>query len=243
MSSRSNDERHSADSGLASRLSASAVEVVLATYPLRIPVVQDPVAEEAIFPSMTALFADLCYHEGGYPPRQNTFVEVFAVRFASTTPDLFSESRWPGTQARVERAYPSFVRELHLAFMLDELGLTCLRDPDADQRHGLDIVVLHGNIAVSLATYIGTNRARAYRAQKLRRHPSRFIVLDVPLDRTAAHQVGNFLLYSRAEARRIVAEIARLAENPPPVPARAPRQFASSPTSIPWWVINNQRPP
>jgi hypothetical protein len=183
------------------------VEHQLARLPLVIPPVLDPRAEAAALPSMAEVFADGCYHARGYPPSQEAFVSAFAQVCAQVRPDLLATGTWRGVAARLQRAYPSFVREVHLALLLTELGLDCWRDVVGDQLRGIDILVVRGPFAVGISTFVSTSRARALRAAKLRRRPPHGLHVEAPLDLLTARPIGAFRLYGPADAQAIAARI------------------------------------
>lgn len=136
------------------------------------------------------LFTDLAYHRSGVPPLQQEFIDAVAARHASSHPELFSLFRWLGTEARLQRAYPSFVREAHLALLLEERGLRCWRSEDGDQLDGIDILIVRDRYAIGLSTYVATERGQALRLSKLRRRPLRGLHLDVP-PRSAGGAAGG----------------------------------------------------
>jgi hypothetical protein len=192
------------------RPTADQLEERLASYPLGFSEYVDQSAEYASFPPVAALFYRLCDANGGWPPHQADFVAAFAELYRPERPELFVTTRWRGTEARVRRAYPSLIREVHLAAMLSDAGLLCLRSDEAAARHGVDLIVISGAYAVRLACFLDTPRGRGWRQAKLRRRPPSGIHLELPLSLEQARRVGEFKLYDWHHANAIVSRISEL---------------------------------
>ena len=195
---------------MVSRITAKRVENLLASYALHLPRIVDPYVETAAFPSLVTFFTDLVYHHDGWPPPPEVFVRTFRTQCERSAGWLVTAGAWPATEARLLRAYPSFVRELHLSLLLTERGMVVVRDAGADQGHGLDLIVLAGHYAVGLATYVDTPRSRAYRERKRATNPPGALVIEVPLCLRTATRAGNFLLYGCADADHIDAAVKQL---------------------------------
>jgi len=189
------------------------LEAVLASYRLRFSQITDREVELTRFPSMVGVFADECFHLGGFPPTQQAFVDAFVNHYWEAHPTLFLPHLWPGTEARLLRAYPSLVRDLHLACLLREAGLAVIQTPDADERLGIDVLVLHASgYAVRLNCFLDSQRGRAFRAQKLRRRPPQGLSLELPLDRADARRIGDFDLFGPRHVAAILFQISTLVD-------------------------------
>ena len=120
--------------------------------------------------------------------------------------------RWPGQEqvklealkAKVTRAYPSLVRDVHLTCLLQEAGLQAHYSLRND-RWGADVTVELPAGKVYVHCYVDTARGRAFRQEKNDSHWFRGRHVDLPLREHEARKVGAFWLYSEMHVERIMA--------------------------------------
>lgn len=74
--------------------------------------------------------------------------------------------------ARVARAYPSLVRDIHLPIRLRELGYKAFYIKKYDIEYGIDIVLKYKEDIYYIHCYVDSYRANFYRNIKDRRHPN-----------------------------------------------------------------------
>jgi hypothetical protein len=101
--------------------------------------------------------------------------------------------RRAGLEARILRAWPSLVRDLHLTALLREAGMRVTYSVDFD-RAGIDVAVwppLDGRPPLYVHAYVWSPRSEQFRRRKVR-GPRHF---DLPLHRREARVVGNVWLY------------------------------------------------
>jgi hypothetical protein len=120
-----------------------------------------------------------------------------------------SESLKAGLEARAKRAYPSFVRDIHLDALLREKGLQVSYDQEVDIVGGVDHKVTYEGETFHVHGYVGTNRGRFGRRVKNRRHKFRGVHIDMALDLGArtTKKVGDFFLYSKEDIDNLVKEM------------------------------------
>lgn len=96
--------------------------------------------------------------------------------------------------ARLERAYPSFVRDIYFLALLRENGLAVDYDPIQDVEGGVDLIVSHAERKVQVHVFLDSPRANQGRAKKDKRHAFVGKHLDVTLRREDSKRVGQFWL-------------------------------------------------
>ena len=67
--------------------------------------------------------------------------------------------------------------------------------PSADQKHGIDLVIVYGKFAVRIATFMGTERGRNWRREKLKRADCDGYFVELPLSERFVRTVGEYKLY------------------------------------------------
>lgn len=170
------------------------MEMELAKHSLWFPRQRYEPAERAFLPSIAEVFDDLCFANAGVPPSPSAFIDEFVDRYKDDCPQLFG-SLWPGVQARLLRAHPSFVRERHLEAMLSDQGVLYARSVSADQRHGIDLIVIHGKSAIRVSTFVDTRYPRSWRKRKISRSTRDGYFIELPLTDEYVHKVGDYHLY------------------------------------------------
>lgn len=136
--------------------------------------------------------------------------EDFLVAYEQTYRDELAgvdEGDW---RARVLRAYPSFLREEHLAAVLRATtDWVVVRDIALDYE-GVDLLVVPGRLAVAVRTYVDTPLGRASAERKrLARRARIALQFDLPLYLRDARKVGQLLVYPPHQIAALVQEIDR----------------------------------
>ena len=175
----------------------------LARYPLHfLPIKNHTVEYELELPSFVYTF-----HRHLTPlPTQAQFWEAY---LADNAPFFHQRPLAPphqaALQARVFRAYPSLVRDLHFALFLREQLQHVLYNPQLDVEEGIDVLVaVHGRF-FALNLYTHTTRAHDGRQRKQTRHTpfTDVTYLELPLALHGAVQAGQFFLYGPREWRQL----------------------------------------
>jgi hypothetical protein len=156
---------------------------------------------------MAEIFDQLCSERGGYPPTATDFVDRCRAACESEYPEYLQPDRWPGIEARLRRAHPSFVRERHLAALLTEAGVPCARSTSLDIEHGTDLLIAHGPYAIHLATFVASPSAQAHWQRKQRGLPPDAIFVGMPLDAAHCRRAGSYWLYTDEHVRQLLARL------------------------------------
>ena len=111
----------------------------------------------------------------------------------------------PAVMARVYRAYPSLVREHHALLLLrsTEHFDWVLTDPKLDAA-GVDYLVVYRGRAFGVHAYLATERGRAFREAKRKRHKDIGIVIDMPLSPEDAATIGKFQVYGPSHLENLI---------------------------------------
>jgi len=149
-------------------------------------------------------FYDRAAEHNGFPPFLHPFYIWLLEHGRIPTPEqhinlYFALYPWAGDshrrglEARILRAWPSIVRDLHLTALLREAGMRVTYSVDFD-RAGVDVAVwppLDGRPPLYVHAYVWSPRAEHFRRRKVQ-GPRHF---DLPLLRREARVVGNVWLY------------------------------------------------
>jgi hypothetical protein len=139
----------------------------------------------------------------GCIPSQAEYVEHYVARHRDALRSEFA-LKWTDVSvrnqkkraliARLERAYPSFVRDFYLLALLRENDLAADYDPAQDVQGGVDLVVLHGKQKLQVHVYLDSPRSKQGRAKKDKRHTFAGQHLDIVLRPSECKRVGKFWL-------------------------------------------------
>ena len=111
--------------------------------------------------------------------------------------------------ARVLRAYPSLVRDLHFYLLAKECGYfqEVKYSFIEDFEDGIDIKVKYKNKWHNVALMQNTARSLNYYAiKKTRRHPQ-LKIIDIPIDIHACDKCGDYYLYTKSHIHTLLTEI------------------------------------
>jgi len=114
----------------------------------------------------------------------------------------------PAVMARVYRAYPSLVRERHALELLrstEEFDWV-LTDSRLDSA-GVDYLIVYRGRAFGVHAFLATERGKAFRELKRKRHKDIGVVIDMPLVPTEANSVGKFQVYGPTHLENLINEI------------------------------------
>ena len=205
---------------LDARLTATTLEAALAraVYRLRFnAAAKRAEIERANFPSMIACF-ERRRKVDGLPPTQVEFVQGFAAQYQAARPELFSAESRAASEARLQKAYPSLVRDLHLYLLCRESRLFAQvwRGAQLDEREGVDVLLVdaQGREHYVCAT-AGTASAMQWRAHKQQtRNPLRpartnltGTFIELPLNIRPKKRIGDWWLYTRAHVAYVAERI------------------------------------
>lgn len=193
------------------RLSTVEIEKQIAKYTLRFDALKDDEIEWRFQPPPFVVAFIEFTETFERIPAQNEFAEFYVVKNRGVLNDEFLR-KWDKSKraekkraliARLERAYPSFVRDIYFFAMLRENGISVEYDPAQDVQGGVDLIVTHAGEKIQLHVFLDTPRSRQGRTKKDRRHRFTGKHLDVMLRRDKCNQVGSFWLPTLENVRQI----------------------------------------
>ena len=169
------------------QLTTDYIESELRRCMYRAPTFRDAEAEKGSCPPFLEPFF-IWLVEYGKLPR----LEQYSNLYFSLFPAVDNELR-EGLCARIERAWPSLVRDIHLTALLQEAGMKATYNCGWD-REGIDVTVwpeCYERPPIFVHAFVDSVRSREYRSNKLDgdRH------FDLPLKRVDAKIVANVWLY------------------------------------------------
>jgi hypothetical protein len=138
----------------------------------------------------------------GRLPTLAEYVDGYEKRNARFLSGL-DEPTLAGITARVIRAFPSLVRDVHFVSVARELGADVCRTLRDDIR-GTDATILTASGPRFIRLYYDSPRARKFRIAKAMAHDVSEEHVDFPLTRENADEVGNVFLYSRAAIEELL---------------------------------------
>lgn len=110
-------------------------------------------------------------------PSESEFWETYltwvggenASGFIQIGEDIFPTK---GLRDRLNRTYPSLIRDLHFLYLLDESGSFKQVDysMDRDYFSGLDLRINNGDMEIFVSLFINTSRSRYFKRKKTTRH-------------------------------------------------------------------------
>lgn len=109
-----------------------------------------------------------------------------------------------GLRARIYRAYPSLVRDLHFGKVLTSC-FEVFYNEVMDTQYGVDLVIKDNNTLYGLNLYTATKNSLYNRKLKEYRpkRPVNFKCLELPLHFDGSLKLGSFFLYSEREIEQI----------------------------------------
>ena len=175
-------------------LSSLDIEEQIQNYPLSFDSTKDEDAESFHFPVMVDVFyKQIC--ELGRIQTQEEFVNSCLKDSQLKESKLHTKS----IVARLKRAYPSLVRDLHFNKKYQETHPQndVIYNGDLDIRYGIDSMIRSGNCYFGVNLFTDTIRANDYRGRKNNRHQDFFNVniVDIRLSMDDCLRVGKFFLY------------------------------------------------
>ncbi len=196
------------------------IEKQISKYHLHFSPIKDQQVEwEFQAPPFVAAFLELADQRRRIPS-PSEFCDYYLRKNRGILRSEFAE-KWPsaGTRAekelaliaRVDRAYPSFVRDVYLLALLRENNVDAGYDQSHDIHEGVDLVVRSTGATLSIHVFLDTGRARRGRAVKETRHTYGGDHLDVVIRPHECKHVGDFWLPSRIHINQIKKHLDELA--------------------------------
>ncbi len=174
-------------SGALPELTTEYIEAELRRCAYQAPRFRDPEAERGSCPPFMEPFFIWLVEYGQLP-----LLDQYSALYFALFPEVDNERR-EGLSARIQRAWPSLVRDIHLTALLREAGMQTTYNMGWD-REGIDVTVwppLQSRPPLFVHAFVDSVRSRGFRIRKLAgdRH------FDLPLKRGDARVVSNVWLY------------------------------------------------
>lgn len=116
----------------------------------------------------------------------------------------------PGIEKRVNRNYPSLVRDVHFGKYLTEHGFTVTYNQELDMKQGVDLMITNNNKHYGLCLFTDTPDGRKQRDKKLAKRMNNepfdnvtYIELPISFTNSDVFTCGDFFLYSEVDFERI----------------------------------------
>lgn len=172
------------------------------------------------FPSMIRSF-EAHRKPNGLPPTQREFVAGFEADYAAARPELFAPDVHAATVARLQKTYPSLVRDLHLYLLCRESKkfAAVARGAQLDEQFGVDVLVTDAQQReYYICATAGTDSAKAWRTLKhhtrntFRRERTGLsgLFIELPLTVKPKRTIGSWWLYTSAHVDYVAQQIAKL---------------------------------
>lgn len=188
------------------------IENQLVTYSLTFPKYKNDIVEHgAKFPMFNVAFYDYVKQYNRIPTQSEYIAHWFVINEQHPSVKMHSidsDIRY-GLECRMNRLYPSLVRDIHFALLLKSKvkgkDSIIFYDINMDLENDIDVGIIINKKCYALNLYINTDRSMAFRSKKVFRH-NRFDnvqYLELPKQRTTSHMVGNFYLYGIDELKLV----------------------------------------
>jgi hypothetical protein len=200
--------------------STAEIEKQVASYRLHFSPVKDHQVEwEFQAPPFVAAFLELV-EQRRCVPSQPEFCNYYISRNRGILQSELAE-KWPSAStraekeraliARLERAYPSFVRDVYLLALLRENSIDAGYDQAHDVQDGVDLVIRAAGTKLSVHVFLDTERARRGRTIKEQRHAYAGHHVDLIVRPHECKHAGDFWLPSKIHVDEIKRQLDELA--------------------------------
>ncbi len=109
-----------------------------------------------------------------------------------------------GLKNRLNRTYPSLIRDLHFLYLLEASQKFEQVDysMDRDYYNGLDLKVTHNNKEVYISLYIDTSRSRYFKEKKTKRHDySTVHEIEFIVDFSSLTKIGSIYVLNQSHVK------------------------------------------
>lgn len=174
-------------------------------YHLEFPKTRDNLIERKTqLPPFINAFYGYIYFTGDIPTQEDYFEYYLATAHDELLENYASKPYYlHAIKARMYRAYPSFVRDIHFNKLVKESFSSCdvKYNLILDHEKGVDLMVSKGAQHCGVNLYTDTNRGMFYRRKKTHRHIyfQNVIPIEFPVTLSQEHLCGEFYLYGEKE--------------------------------------------
>lgn len=200
-------------------LSAGDLENRIKDYPYEGEgLVRDEKVEAGKLPPYILTFYSMLFQYGTIPSPQDLMEQHFAQEHFCYLPDGQIEVTFEGKTdiysfdgmiARLQRSYPSLIRDLHFYLMACESGLfdSVRYSFQKDYYEKIDIQVLLKDKWYNVGLCLGTKRSLWYKFKKQFRHRNQAKVIYVELHEDEAKRCGDYNLYTLEHIQQLYRRI------------------------------------
>ncbi len=142
--------------------------------------------------------------------------EAYGIHYLNMNKGFFEEKKYDektnkALKARLDRTYPSLVRDVHFALYVKSKSehSEVIYNEDLDLKEGIDLLIVFYEKFYAVNLYTDTGRAHAGRYKKKFRHIpfDNVNYIELPVKLKDANKKGDFFLYGENEFNRLLAEI------------------------------------
>lgn len=144
-------------------------------------------------------------------PSQEKFFNIYIEENKSELGLMFETNKWGveeklGLKHRIFKIYPSFIRDIHAAFLFkekitkyfDDIRVKVIYNRELDNKENIDILIVKDERYFGLKLLTSTYNANKYKNEKICRHNEPFDnveYIDVPLSFNTCPKYGEIFLY------------------------------------------------
>ncbi|AIQ37209.1 hypothetical protein R50345_22760 [Paenibacillus sp. FSL R5-0345] len=177
-------------------ISAHGIETAVSVVPPKFINLQDKAVELAPdFPNMMyTLWGFICANRR-FPSQTE-----YTLHFLSIHASVLSSLDESAIKARLLRAFPSLIREIHFYALVKESGFFQEVNYSAklDVEDGTDLSVRCGGYEYGVSCYVQTERSLEYRRRKRSRPRNpKANSIELPLDLSSGNTVNGWIFYNR----------------------------------------------
>lgn len=168
-----------------------------------IDVKRNDVENRISFPMFVDSFYKYIDVYGDIPTQKEYFDYYISLNENCQNIQKLNIDQFEGLRARVYRTYPSLIRDLHFAKVLDEKTAIdeVIYNQELDVGDGIDILLKENGFKYGLALYTNTRRAKMKRQEKIEYRDDKedYIYVELPLKFDGAREINDFYLYGTRE--------------------------------------------
>lgn len=180
---------------------------LLKTYTLEFSSLRDPYTEKFRFDKpFISSFCKLLVEKNNFPTQKD-----FRTFYFETNKDYLKDSFLINNKkylisaliARLNRCYPSLVRDLHFSLLLaKETDLNIFYNDVFDFKEGIDILI-NDKFALRLFVNTKTSYLNRYKKDDRRTYSTEYTYIDLPITMSDDKLFGSFYLYNKEDIKYI----------------------------------------
>lgn len=190
------------------KVSSESIENSVKNYPLEFLNVRDNQVEwEIKFPSFISTFYKYYYNHKILPTQVEFWENYLSNNKIFFNTLTLTPNQQLGLKARLYRTYPSLIRDIHFATLINEqFGVgSILYNTKLDIEEGIDLLIINSDKLWAINLYTKTRNAIYARSLKSERHKPFVNVnyVEFPMDFKGSKKCGSFFLYSDIELKEL----------------------------------------